>query len=448
MAEIEKDNKDFEFIKEQIIEKKRKKIKKRILSVVKTLLLAIIFGVTAAAAFVVAKPQFDSLMHKNEKTKTPVSFPTPSTGMQNPEVTKAPDNTSGEGDIQASDDNASTDNGETPTYPVIERIDASLTDYIKMYDEIRKVSSELDKSIVNITSTFTVVDWFNKTINKTVDTTGVIVADNNADFLILVSLDRVHDANTIRLKFTEAAYVDAVIQDYETELNLALLAVAKEDIPPIYLSNLKVATLGESYTAAVGSPVIAKGCPNGHPNSVEVGMITSKGSYVKITDNSLDLFNINITDNSDSDGVIVNLKGEIIGIITRTLKEDVNKEISTAIGISKIKSYIEKMGNQQPRICFGIKADDMTENAKLEHNVPNGIYVCEVLTDTPAFDAGMKRGDIILSINDQNIISTNNFYYTISTMHPDTAVTVKIKRTSGTEDKEMELRIVLGKKVQ
>lgn len=447
MAVNEKDNKDFEFIKEQVIEKKRKKIKKRLLSIVRTLLLAIMFGLAAAATFVVAEPYFCNLLNKNDRTKTPISFPTPSTGLQNSEVTKAPDDTNDMSDNQASGNEDST-GAEPTTYPVIERIDASLKDYAKMYDEIRKVSNEVDKSIVSITSTFTVVDWFNKTVNKTVDTTGVIVADNTADYLILVSLDRVHDANTIRLRFAETAYVDAVIQDYESELNLALLAVAKEDIPQLYLSNLRVAKLAETYSVVVGSPVIAKGSPNGHPGSMDIGIVTSKGSYAKITDNNLELFNTNMTDNSDSDGIIVNLKGEVVGIITRTLKENVNKEISTILGISKVKSYIEKMGNQQPRVCFGIKAEDLTENARQEHKVLNGIYVDEVLSDSPAFDAGVKRGDIILSINKSNVLNINNFYYTISSLQPDTVITVKIKRTSGSGGKEMDLKIVLSKKVQ
>jgi S1-C subfamily serine protease len=242
--------------------------------------------------------------------------------------------------------------------------------------------------------------------------------------------------------------VDAVVQDYESELNLALVAVEKDKISQIYLNGLKVAALGESYTLIVGSPIIALGSPNGHPDSMEVGLITSKDSWASISDNKIDLFNTDIDSNSNSDGIIVNLKGEIIGLITRTLKDNIDENLSTAIGISKIQSYIELMSNQKPRIYFGIKAEDLTETAKQEHSIPNGIYVNEVQTDSPAFEAGVKNGDIILSINDNTILGTNNFYDYLSAYKPGDEIKVKLKRTSGSNEKETDVTVVLAAKDQ
>lgn len=443
----ENDNKDFEFIQEQVIEKKRKKLKKRLFQILVTFLLAILFGLVASATFAIAEPKFFNFLHKDEKAKTPISFTTPTPEPQNPTVTVTPVDL-GDGGNTGTNNNVTPEPEQVQTDPVIQKITADLTDLQSMSDEIHKMTLNVDKSIVDITCTFPVVDWFNKSVDKTVDTTGVIVADNTADYLILVSLDRVKDANSIKLKFSDTAYVDAAIQDYESELNLALLAVAKEDIPSIYLNNLQVAELSETYLAAVGSPVVALGSPNGHPDSMDVGIITSKGSWADITDNKIELFNTNIEDNTESDGIIVNLDGKIVGIITRTLKEDDNKDISTVIGISKIKSYIEKMANQKPRIYFGIKADDLIDSAKQEHDVSNGIYVNEVLADSPAFKAGMKSGDIIMSVDDDNVLNVNSFYYMISSLAPDTQITVKVKRTSGTEDKDMDIKVVLGEKPQ
>ncbi|HBY71112.1 MAG TPA: hypothetical protein DEG06_02620, partial [Lachnospiraceae bacterium] len=147
---------------------------------------------------------------------------------------------------------------------------------------------------------------------------------------------------------------------------------------------------------------------------MEVGMITSRGSSVSITDNRLDLFNTDIINNENSDGVIVNLKGEVIGIMTRTLKEDMNEELSAAIGISKIKSVIQRMANKDPKIYFGIKTEDMTDTAKRKHEVENGIYVEAVKANSPAFAAGIKNGDIILEVDSQTVVSTNRFYDIIS----------------------------------
>jgi Trypsin-like serine proteases, typically periplasmic, contain C-terminal PDZ domain len=137
---------------------------------------------------------------------------------------------------------------------------------------------------------------------------------------LLVSLDRVKDASSIKIELNDDVAVDAVLQDYETELNLAVIAVNIADIPVKFLDSLAVARLGESYSVMVGSPIIALGNPNGYPLSIDIGIITSKGRTVSITDNELDLFHTNMVFNDESDGVIVNLEGEVIGLISRTLK--------------------------------------------------------------------------------------------------------------------------------
>jgi S1-C subfamily serine protease len=445
MSENEKDNKDFEFIKEQVLEKKRRKLKKRLLPFLMTIIMAILFGLIAALTFVITEPGLYDLLHKEGETKTPVTFPTPPpTPLPTPTAEPVITGQAGLTPDPQGGDNP-TEAAMQPT-PIIQRIDAGIEDLININDEMRRVAYDVNKSIVDISSTFTVIDWFSKEVEKTVDTTGVIVADNSAEFLILVSLDRVQGANSIKLRFSDMVYVDAKVQDYESEINLALLAVEKNKISQVFLSGLQVAK--QSYTITVGSPIIALGSPNGHPDSMEFGFITSKGSYASISDNKLDLFNTDIDSNENSDGIIVNLKGEIIGLITRTLKDSINEELSTAIAISKVQSYIELMGNKKPRIYFGIKAEDLTEAARQEHRISNGIYVSEAQTDSPAFEAGLKNGDIILSINDNAILNISNFYNYISVFKPGDEITVKIKRKSGTSEKEMDLPVVLAGKAQ
>jgi Trypsin-like serine proteases, typically periplasmic, contain C-terminal PDZ domain len=441
MSENEKDNNSFDFIKEQVIEKKHKKIKKKLFPLVKTVGLAVLFGIAAAATFAIAEPKLYKTFHKEEDTKTPVSFPTQSpinsgasdgetkgnipTGVNKPEVTKAP---------------------EPEPVIVKQTIDADIDDYLSMNDEIKKIAYDVNKSIVDIESIFSVKDVFGKTVQKTVDTTGVIIYNNSKDLLVLVSLDRVETAKSIKVAFSDEISVDAALQDYEKELNLAVVAVPLEDIPDIYLNNLNVASLGESYTLDVGDPIIALGSPNGHAASLMMGYVTSKGSYATITDNRLDLFNTSIADNKDSDGIIVNLKGEIIGIITRTLKKDLNVDLNTAICISKLKPLLTAMGNQEPRIYFGVETDDMTEPAKKEHDIINGVYVDDVLADSPAFEAGIQNGDIIMAVDDLAIVGSSDFYATISKYKPGDTITVQVKRASGSKEKEMNVQVTLAAK--
>ena len=425
---------DYEFIKEQVIEKRWRKIKKRLMRFAMRLFSAVLFGLIAAVTFVLAEPTIYRIVHKDGRSKSQITLPTASDDIQVAEVSGVP---------EYSDQ---TTTREIIPETVIQKIDANLSDYKDMYYELRKVAYKVNKSIVKVTSSFMVEDWFSNQVEKTVYTPGLIVAETQAEYYILVSLDRVRNADKIRLKFFDTVYVDAWMVDYENEINLAVIAVNKEDIPPIYLSGLDTAILSEYYSPVVGYPIIALGAPNGYHNSMGLGIITSEGSSVAITDNILKLFNTDIEDNPDGEGVIVNMRGEVIGWITRTLKQDQNSNISTAISVDQIRPYILRMVNQNDRIYFGIKAKDMTEDAKQTHKVGNGIYVEEVFADSPALKADIKNGDIILTINGQNVINTSSFYRMISQYGVGSELIVKIKRTNGGPDKQMDLTVVLSTK--
>lgn len=440
MSENGKDNNNFEFIKEQVIEKKRRKIRRKLLPPLKTVGFAVLFGLTAAATFAIVEPKISRCFNKEVDTKTPVSFPT-----QCPQNIDNQVNTKPEPD----EPEAPVTQIPNPTPVIVEQsIDADVDDYLSMNQEIRKVANEVSRSILNITSTFSVKDIFGKNVTKTVNLTGVIIYNNSKELLVVVSLDRVKDADSIKVVFSDVLSADAALQDYESDINLAVVAVPIADIPEVYMNNMQVATLGESYTVTEGLPVIALGNPNGYPGSMEIGMITSSGSYASITDNHLDLFNTDIEDNKNSDGIIINLKGEIIGLITRTLKEDNNANLSTAVGISKLKPILTAMGNKEPRTYFGVITGDMTDSTKKEYNIENGIYVNDVQADSPAFKAGIQNGDIILGINDESILNTSDFNDTITDYKPGSKINVKIKRDNGSKEAELNLEVELAEKAE
>lgn len=464
MSEGEKDNKDFEFIKEQVIERKGRKIKKWLLPLIMTVIMSILFGVIAAVTFVLTEPKLYKLLHKDEEAKTPIVFPTtdpnenkevPTTTPKlspTPKVEETTDHSEEQDDSkeQTSDNTDSDAPDDEKRDPIIveQSIEADLDDFVNMYEKLRLVAYETNKSLVSVNSIINETDWFGNPVERTISTTGVIIGNNSKELLILVSLDRVKDTNRITIKFTDTVSIDATLLEYDTEINMAVLAISLTNIPISFLENLKVVKMGESYSISVGNPIIALGSPNGHPGSMELGIITSKGSSVTITDNKLDLFNTNIVDNKNSDGIVVNMNGEVIGFITHTLKEDINENLNTVIGVSKVKPIIERLANQQPLIYFGVETEDMTESAKREHDISNGIYVNEVRSNSPAFEAGVINGDIIIQVNDASVLNTNNFNNIISEYEPGEQIMVKIKRTSGNLEKEMDLPVVLREKVK
>ena len=111
--------------------------------------------------------------------------------------------------------------------------------------EIKELSNEAARSILTVSCIVEDKDWFDNPIEKKVNTSGIVVKNNGTSLLLLVSLDRVKEANSIKVEISESTSVEAVLHDYESELNLAILAVNAADIPARLLGDIKVANLGE-----------------------------------------------------------------------------------------------------------------------------------------------------------------------------------------------------------
>lgn len=459
-----KDNK-FSFIQEQITSKKKSRWKRMLLSLGWTIVLGCIFGVIAGVAFCISVPKLNEFLNVNKDKKT-VEFPTmspddenkdninPDTGL--PENNK--DNTPGnngqdpgnENSPGGQDTNEQGNTGEQARPPetvIIEKpIDADIDDYSNMYAELRSIVNHANRSMVTVTSVSKGVDWFNNEYEAKKVASGIIVADNGVELLILVSLDKIQEANSIRVTFFNSIEAEGTLQSYDSDLNLAAIAVKLKDIPEQHRKDIKPLPLGESFALVAGSPIIALGSPNGYVGSMEFGFITSKGNSAYITDNKMELFNTNINDNKNGDGVIINLKGEVIGFITQVLKDEVNENVNTVIGISSLKKIIKSLVNNENRVYFGIKGIDMTEDALEKAGIVNGVSVTEVEPESPALEGGLKSGDIILTVNETPISSMNSFNNIISLYEPKTPVHITIKRGTKNAEKDLTLEVVLEKK--
>lgn len=466
--------KEFSFIQEKVVTRKKNKFRKFLLSFGITLFLAVIFGVVARITFIKSGTLLFTLFGLDEVERQqlliPSDYPQDSesagTSGQEPEVSGTPDtqkdseqkptvgqetnndkdpetDTTGEGEKSSEEEQQEQKN--TITY-VEQKVDATIEDYQNMYLELKKLANQCSYSLATVTAVESGVDWFNDSYETRQTTTGIVIGENNVDMLVLTTLDKVLNADALEVTFSGNTSMEGKLWDYDEDYNLAVIAVELKSIPAQQLSMITPAEFGESYTLSIGTPIIALGNPNGYSGSMELGMITSKGSTYSVVDSKLDLFNSDITNNELSGGVIINLNGEIIGIITNTLKEDLNENISTAIGITRIKSMIESLANKKDRVLFGIKGEDIPITVLQEVGIENGIYVTEVVTDSPAFEAGIRQGDIITLMNESKVNSITSFSTLINEQLVGDTVKVTVQRMSKQVLKEMEFEVILQKK--
>lgn len=209
-------------------------------------------------------------------------------------------------------------------------------------------------------------------------------------------------------------------------------------------NDITIATLGSSNIRDIaGLPVVALGRPMGTNGSVGYGIITSSASESAASDTTYRILQTNIVGSQNAGGVLFNLQGQVIGIITNGKSATDMKNMVCAYGITELKRHIEKMSNGEKFAYLGLKGVGVTEEANSELGVPYGAYITEVEMDSPAMLAGIQQGDVITGFGERVIISFDEYTNSLLSMKPGDSVELTIMRQSQQEYKEMKFDITL-----
>jgi serine protease Do len=153
-----------------------------------------------------------------------------------------------------------------------------------------------------------------------------------------------------------------------------------------------------------------------------------------------------ITGSENAGGILFNLKGHVIGVITNKQGSPDMKNMVTAYGITELKNRIEKMANGKKMAYMGIYGVKVTSQAYNEWKVPFGVFVTEIDINSPAMLAGIQQGDVITYIDGREITSYTLYSNLISSMNPGDTVKIMVMRQVQDEYKEMEFTVVLKEK--
>lgn len=224
-------------------------------------------------------------------------------------------------------------------------------------------------------------------------------------------------------------------------------------IVKINMKNLSPAELGDSNDIKLGQNVYAIGNPIGFEfqRTITSGIISARNRTIKFRENDKDVYMADLiqTDATinpgNSGGALITEEGKVIGI--NSIKLESAEGIGFAIPINLIKPIIEKYKNDGKfeEAKLGIFAYDKEVIPYIDSNidVDNGIYVIEVIKDSPADKQDIRVGDIITKINDIEINKMNDLKEKIYSYYPGEIISLEIKRGINVVKKE----VVLGKKI-
>lgn len=446
----EKEKGGFSFINEQIKEKplnKKRLIKKALFTVA----LAVIFGAVAALVFSLLQPEFSNWFYPEEKSV--VTIPkddvteTEETGQDDTQESteqkdtenngqqgenKEPENGQQETEEAGNSQQEQTDEPETEhnTGDISnnEMQELELADFQKLQNKLYAVGKEANKFIVTVTGVKSDTDWFNNPYESKGQASGIIVAENSRELLVLTERKAIADAQEIYVTFINDVSVKAEMKKYDGNTGIAVLSVKTSELTESTKNAITVAVLGNSLTVTQGTIAIAIGSPLGTNYSILTGNITSTTNSISTIDHNYSVFTTDIVGSSNGSGALVNVDGEIIGIVMQGYSSAGDENTLTAISISELKALIEMLSNGQDIPYIGLEVTTVTAAIEREYEIPKGAYIKDVCMDSPAMAAGLQNGDVITEIDGDEILTAENYEKKLLSLKPEDTVEVKIER--------------------
>lgn len=427
-----------DFMKETIKQRplNRKKLIRRTLI---TAAMAVIFGTVACLTFLLLEPVISNRLYPEEEPSTVVF------------VEETEENEILPEDMIADDSQMNPEPTDPPVLEdeqiaqVLSEMKLGVEDYGSLYGALSEVAKDVQKSMVTVVGVTSDVDWFNNAYENEGVSSGVIVADNGKELLILANINTIKDADSLRITFADNKKYAAALKRKDNNTGLAVLAVLKTDIQKSTLDAVKTVSLGTSAGSNMtGTPIIAVGQPIGAANSFCYGFITSIGSSINLPDSAYKWIATDIYGSKNATGVLVNLRGQVIGIIDTANNNGDIPNLIGAIGITELKKVIERLSNDKDIAYLGIHGADVTAQANEELGVPYGAYIMEIDMDSPAMEAGIQSGDVIIRLGEMEINTYSELVKCLTESEPAYTISIGLLRQGPEGYAEMELDVVLS----
>lgn len=318
--------------------------------------------------------------------------------------------------------------------------------YQEMLNNLKQVSGEVRKSVVEIQGAVTEEEFSKDQEDKEKSISGMIVADNGQELLILAGELPVKDAKIIRVTFSGDSQCDAILKSRDAGLGLCVYAVQRKNIADDVWAQIETATLGGSKVVSEGDTVIAVGKLYGCDTIAGYGVIESGENYLDKADGQYQTIYTDVAGDISGSGVLVNIRGEVIGIINTSVRTDDHTNKISGYGISDIKDVIELLSNGKNVPYLGVSGVEVSSEMQGQ-GIPQGVYVKEVDAGSPAMAAGIQSGDIITNIADTDIINLLGYHNTLMKQNVGDKILVRGKRQgTGGEYVDIDFGVTVGYK--
>lgn len=296
---------------------------------------------------------------------------------------------------------------------------------------ITTAAEKIIPSVVGITTTFA------SNRNKEVQGVGSGMIIDNSGYILTNNHVAGTNAKSIKVSLYDGRDVSASPVWSNEGLDLSIIKVNEKNLTPVQLGDSSKVRIGET-AIAIGNPLGLK-----FQRTVTSGIISAINRTIEASEGTFmeDLIQTDASINpGNSGGPLSNINGEVIAINSAKITSAEGIGFAVPINIVKpvLKSLKETGKFNTPVI--GIVGFDKSMAGYLDINFEKGIYIYDIAAGSGSYEAGLKKGDIILSINGKELKSMNDLRETVYTIGAGNTVKVTAKTSTGTKDFNVKIK--------
>ncbi|MBS1197616.1 MAG: Do family serine endopeptidase [Proteobacteria bacterium] len=266
---------------------------------------------------------------------------------------------------------------------------------------------------------------------------GVVVS---ADGYILTNFHVVEAASEIEVALNDGRTLKAQVVGSDPESDLAVLKIKADKLPAV--------TFGHMDSLRVGDVVLAIGNPFGVGQTTTMGIVSALGrSHLGINTFENFIQTDAAINPGNSGGALIDTAGHLVGINTAIYSRSGGSQgIGFAIPVSSAKAIMEQIiqNGRVIRGWVGVEAQEITTELADSFGLPNnqGALIAGVIQGSPAHQAGIKPGDVLLAVNGKEVKDPQIMLDLIAALKPDEKASFRLRR----ERSSIEIPVKIGKR--
>lgn len=347
-----------------------------------------------------------------------------------------------------------TDSAQEDTQPVVQLRSDATGLKVSTSDVSDIVTSVMPAVVsINCTVTYTSYDFWGdaQTYKGTSGGTGFFVSQSKERLFIATNNHVVDGADSIEITMADGASATAEVVGTAPDYDLAVISVALNDLSDETLKSIRIATLGDSDDIAVGSMSIAIGNALGYGQSTTVGYISALNRTLTVDSVDYTLIQTDAAINpGNSGGPLLNIYGQVIGInsvkFASSDVEGMGYAIPISLAIPVINDLVTYETIPEDQIGYlGIVGKDVSQTYAASFNMPVGVYVYKIESDSPARTAGLHEGDIITAINGRSVSTEAGLENRLSHIRAGETIELSVNTLLNGEYVERTVSVTLAK---